>query len=120
MKITALYGPSGTGKSTVAHSFAFEQGISTIIDDGLLIHQGRKVAGYSAKYEKNYIAAVKRAIFLHDDHFREVKEAISLLVIKNILILGTSKRMVDKIAERLQLGPIDEYYTIDEVRSKKE
>lgn len=120
MEITALYGPSGTGKSTSALSFAYVKGISTIIDDGLLIHQGRKAAGYSAKYEKNYISAVKRAIFFHDEHLREVQEAIHLLVIDKIMIIGTSKRMVDKIADRLQLGKITHYYTVEDVRTSKE
>ncbi len=120
MEITALYGPSGTGKSTSALAFAYSKGISTIIDDGLLIHQGRKAAGYSAKYEKNYISAVKRAIFFDDDHLQEVQEAIRLLVINKILIIGTSKRMVDKIANRLGLGIIDHYYSVEDVRTSKE
>lgn len=120
MIVSALSGPSGTGKSTSALSFAYSKGISTIIDDGLLIHRGRKIAGYSAKYEKNYIAAVKRAIFFHDDHLNEVQEALRLLVIDEILILGTSKKMVDKIASRLGLGDINHYYTIEDVRTSKE
>ncbi len=120
MEVSALYGPSGTGKSTSALAFAYSKGITTIIDDGLLIHNGRKAAGYSAKYEKNYISAVKRAIFFDEDHLREVQEAIRVLVIDKILIIGTSKRMVDLIAERLGLGKIDHYYPIEAVRTSKE
>ncbi|NEU31475.1 hypothetical protein GN156_11945 [bacterium LRH843] len=120
MKIYTLSGPSGTGKSTSALSFAHSKGISTIIDDGLLIHQGRKAAGFSAKYEKNYISAVKRAVFFDDNHLHEVQEAIKLLVVSNILVIGTSKKMVEKIVDRLQLGKIDYYYTVDDIRSQKE
>src|SRR5690625_2020427 len=120
MIVSALSGPSGTGKSSSALTFAYSKGINTIIDDGLLIHRGRKIAGHSAKYEKNYISAVKRAIFFHDDHLKEVQEALRLLVIDQILILGTSKRMVDKIAARLGFEKIDHYYSIEDVRSSKE
>ena len=63
MEIFALSGPSGTGKSTSALSFAYEKKIPAIIDDGLLIVNGKKVAGTSAKFEKNTITAVKRATF---------------------------------------------------------
>ncbi len=120
MKIYTLSGPSGTGKSTSALSFAHSKGISTIIDDGLLIHKGRRAAGTSAKYEKSYITAVKRAIFFHDSHLKEVQEAIRSLAIDKILVIGTSRKMVERIVNRLELGTIDYYYSVEEVRSSKE
>ena len=52
MEITAIYGESGTGKSTSALSYAHEHQIEAIIDDGLLIMGGKKIAGISAKFEK--------------------------------------------------------------------
>ena len=64
MEVYALVGPSGTGKSHHATDLADELEISFIIDDGLLIHNGRKLAGISAKSESTMVAAVKRAIFL--------------------------------------------------------
>lgn len=52
MKVCSLSGPSGTGKSTSALVFAHKIGVQAIIDDGLLIVNGVKVAGISAKFEK--------------------------------------------------------------------
>lgn len=115
MNTYALTGKSGTGKSTNAIRFAFEHGINTIIDDGLLIHHGKRIAGSSAKFEKTMIAAVKRAIFTDDSHAQEVKEAIEGLAIDSILIIGTSVRMVERIAGRLQISPIDHYYRIEDI-----
>lgn len=52
MIVHALSGASGTGKSTSAIQFAYENQIEAIIDDGLLIINGEKIAGTSAKFEK--------------------------------------------------------------------
>lgn len=120
MEVFALYGPSGTGKSTSAVTFAYEEKIPAIVDDGLLIFQGKRAAGTSAKFENNYIRAVKRATFFDESHAREVRTAIRLLAIDKILLIGTSKRMVDRIAEVLNLTPIDHYVPIEEVRSQRE
>lgn len=49
MEVYALVGPSGTGKSHRAMVVAYENGIDTVIDDGLLIRDGMKIAGKSAK-----------------------------------------------------------------------
>ena len=67
MKIYSLSGPSGTGKSTIALHLLINH-IPAIIDDGLLIIEGGKVAGISAKFEKNSITAVRRAIFSDEQH----------------------------------------------------
>ncbi|NLY80210.1 MAG: hypothetical protein GX072_10075, partial [Lysinibacillus sp.] len=76
MKVYSLSGPSGTGKSTSAIQFAHDHQIEAIIDDGLLIKEGQKIAGTSAKFEKNTITAVRRAIFQDESHKKEVKEAL--------------------------------------------
>lgn len=52
MKVYSLSGPSGTGKSTSALAFAHKLGVEAIVDDGLLIVNGVRVAGVSAKFEK--------------------------------------------------------------------
>ena len=52
MEIYALVGASGTGKSHMAMTIAIEHGIDTLIDDGLLIREGQRLAGASAKGEK--------------------------------------------------------------------
>jgi hypothetical protein len=120
MEIYALYGASGTGKSTSALTFAYEQHIPAIIDDGLLIFKGKKIAGMSAKFEKSYIKAVKRAAFYNEDHAEEVRKAIRMLAINKILLIGTSVNMVDRIAEKLHLGSIDHYIRIEDIRTSSE
>ncbi|WP_139490521.1 hypothetical protein [Brevibacillus dissolubilis] len=120
MQIYALYGTSGTGKSSSAITLAHQLHIDAIIDDGILVFQGRKVAGTSAKYENTKIRAVKRAIFHFDDHAQEVRSTIQELPIKRLLILGTSIRMVEKIAATLNLPSIHEYISIESIKSEQE
>ncbi len=120
MHVTAIYGESGTGKSTSALAFAHEKNIEAIIDDGLLIHNGKIIAGLSAKFEKNTLTAVKRAIFSDDNHANLVRKNIEERHFKTILIIGTSIKMVNRIAERLHIAPIDSYVKIESIRSEEE
>lgn len=120
MKVYSLSGASGTGKSTSALSFAHLHNIDAIIDDGLLILHGVKIAGTSAKFEKRAVTAVKRAIFSDEAHCDEVKKAIVENNVQSLLIIGTSKKMTNHIAQRLDLGEIDYYYTIEDIRSNRE
>ncbi|WP_445326911.1 isopentenyl transferase family protein [Solibacillus sp. FSL R7-0682] len=120
MKIYSLSGASGTGKSTSALQFAHEHNIPAIIDDGLLIVNGEKVAGTSAKFEKNTLKAVRRAIFEDESHKDEVIQALKNGQVDAILIIGTSDKMTGKIAKRLQLGEIMTYVHVEDVRTEKE
>lgn len=120
MKVFSLSGPSGTGKSTSALSFAYKKKIPAIIDDGLLILNGQRIAGRSAKFEKNVISAVKRATFFDERHKKEVQQAIQNHYISRILIIGTSDKMVKLISSRLQLGVIHKFYRVEEIRSSSE
>lgn len=120
MEVYALIGTSGTGKSSSAITLAYDKQIEAIIDDGLLIYKGKTVAGKSAKFEKTMIAAVKRAIFLDEQDAKDAREQIKELEMERILLIGTSKKMVDRIAERLQLGPIHEYVPIEDILTKEE
>lgn len=120
MKVYALIGSSGTGKSYRAMSVAYEKNLDYIIDDGLLIHGNKIVAGRSAKREATAVGAVKRALFSQGDHCLAVREAIEKRKPKGILILGTSDRMVEKIASQLHIGPIQEYVFIEEISTEEE
>ena len=120
MDVTAIYGESGTGKSSSALAFAYEKEIEAIIDDGLLIYNGKIIAGISAKFEKNTLTAVKRAIFSDEDHAQIVRNKIEEMQFKSILIIGTSIKMVNRIAERLHIAPIDTYVSIESIRSEEE
>ena len=48
MEVYALIGASGTGKSHNAYIVMEQYGIDMMIDDGLLIKDGKKMAGSSA------------------------------------------------------------------------
>lgn len=120
MEIYSFSGPSGTGKSSYALEFAYQHQIEAIIDDGLLIINGVIKAGTSAKFEKIMIKAVKRAIFTDDQHVLDVKEALQEQLPKKLLIIGTSDKMTKLIAKRLALGDIDEFYHIDQFRSRQQ
>jgi hypothetical protein len=118
MKVYALIGESGTGKSHHALEIARERDIRAIIDDGLFIVDGQFAAGYSGKYELTKMASVKRAIFLNEEHAKEVREAIVNHNIDKILVLGISDKMVDRIAAALSLPPVSERIYIEDIASE--
>lgn len=120
MEVYALVGPSGTGKSHHATDLADELEISFIIDDGLLIHNGRKLAGTSAKSEPTMVAAVKRAIFLDQNQADDVKKALAKYRVKKLLILGTSEHMIDRIVGALSLPPVKQVIFIQDVATEEE
>lgn len=120
MIVYALVGTSGTGKSHQAMNLAYEYKIETVIDDGLLIHHGQRVAGASAKGEATALRAVKRAIFTDETHTHEVIQKMKEIKPSSILILGTSQKMVDRIAQRLDLPEIDQYFYIEDVVTEQE
>ena len=120
MKVVALVGVSGTGKSYRALALAHEKDIDYIIDDGLLITGNKVIAGKSAKREDTAVGAVKTALFTKEEHKILVKDAINQVQPKGFLILGTSTRMVDKIAEELEIGPVQEYVYIEHISTEEE
>lgn len=120
MKVYALVGKSGTGKSHRAMKVAFEKNIDYIIDDGLLIEGTKKIAGRSAKREDTKIAAVKRAIFFYDDHKNEIGDILKQNNEKSILLIGTSVRMVEQICSNLDQGEIDEFVFIEDIATSEE
>ena len=120
MEVFALVGPSGTGKSHRAAVVANNIGASVIIDDGLLIYENRIVAGSSAKSQPTKIGAVKAALFMSDLKAREITLELEKIAPEKLLLLGTSNRMVMRIANRLGLPPIARIINIDEIASEKE
>lgn len=120
MKVYALVGPSGTGKSHRAVLLANKYQVPLIVDDGLLIYAGKIMAGSSAKREESKMGAIRRALFFDEKQTVEVKECLKKIDEDKILILGTSTGMVERIDEMLELGGIDQYINIEDISSAEE
>ncbi|MDC7247534.1 MAG: hypothetical protein PQJ35_04260, partial [Sphaerochaetaceae bacterium] len=120
VKVYALVGKSGTGKSFRSKLVAQKHNIELIIDDGLLIKGDRFIAGRSAKREPNFLSAVKVALFDDDDHMRETISALQSEKYHRIMIIGTSEKMVYKIASRLKLPEPEKIFRIEDIASKEE
>lgn len=118
--VIALVGASGTGKSYRALQVAQEHEADALIDDGILIQNGKIIAGSSAKKEKNKIMAVRRAIFVLPGHAEEVRDAIRRIKPNRILIIGTSENMVHKIAKTLRLPSIQLIIRIEDIATHRE
>ncbi|MGI6065721.1 MAG: Asp23/Gls24 family envelope stress response protein [Bacillota bacterium] len=120
MEVYALVGPSGTGKSHHALYVAQEYGINMIIDDGLLIKGSRILAGRSAKRSPTRVGAIRTALFSEDSHAQEIMETIKENQPANILVLGTSLGMVEKIIQRLELPPAKTIFNIEDIASQRQ
>lgn len=120
MKVYALVGPSGTGKSHKSSLVARDMGISHLIDDGLLISGNRVVAGTSAKKEKTKLASVRHALFYKEEHRKDVIRAIRNKKIDSVLVLGTSDKMVRSIVEKLNLPEIERTIYIHDIADEDE
>ncbi len=120
MKVYALVGTSGTGKSYKALGLASERKIKHIIDDGLFINANKILAGISATQESTKLSAVKCALFSDDHHALTVKEAIASSNPESILVLGTSIEMIERIVERLNLPAISEIISIENIATDRE
>ncbi len=119
-EVIALVGGTGTGKSYHASHVAHENDVELIIDDGLLIREGKILAGKSAKAEANRVGAIKRAIFADEDHSREAKEALHREAPQRILILATSLDMIGRITVALGLRPPARVIRIEDVASQRD
>lgn len=120
MDVMALVGPSGTGKSHRALIVAHEYNADAIIDDGLFIMDNKIVAGYSAKKEPSKVKAVKRAIFMDEEHSSWVRDTIKVVQPQRILILGTSVNMINKIIAVLELPLLSMVVRIEQIASVNE
>jgi adenylate kinase family enzyme len=119
-RVFALVGKSGTGKSFKARQVARRFHVDFIIDDGLLIRGQKIVAGRSAKREKGILSAIKTAVFANAAQIEEVRKAIAAHRAARVLIIGTSRKMVQRIARTLDLLPIHRVITIEEVSTRAE
>jgi len=120
VRVFSLVGESGTGKSFRAKLVAQKYGIDLIIDDGLLIKGDTIVAGKSAKREQLYMTAVITALFHDKAHRDQVAKALSKSKFKKILVIGTSEKMTQKIAERLQLPHPSKVIKIEDIATTEE
>ena len=120
VKVFALVGKSGTGKSFRAKLIAEKYDIDLIVDDGLLIKEDNIVAGKSAKKEEAFLTAVKTAMFDDPDHRTEVQKALKKTRFRRILLIGTSDKMVSKIAKKLKLPQPSKIIRIEDIATKEE
>lgn len=120
IKVYALVGKSGTGKSFRARLVMDKYGIDLMIDDGLLIKDQKILAGKSAKRENAYLAAVKTALFHDKSHRRLVRIALENERFKRILVLGTSEKMITKICSALKLPTPTKTIWIEDIATAEE
>lgn len=118
--VIAFIGPSGTGKSTRAIRVARENQIAYIIDDGLLIHGSRIVAGTSAKKATSRLDSVRQALFADEIRAALMRRALATHKPPTLMILGTSDGMLSKICQNLWLNPPSMLIRIEDVSSDEE
>lgn len=120
IRVVGFIGPPGTGKSTRALKVARTQGIAYIIDDGLLIHGGRIVAGLSAKRADSRLESVRQALFVEEGRASVMRRSLQEQAPASLMILGTSDGMVDKICGSLWLPLPSERIHIEDVSTEDE
>ncbi len=120
MEVIAFTGPPGSGKSDRALVVAYENKASCIIDDGILIYHNRIAAGKSAKREPSRLGAVRRALFWDTLQAEDVRRKIEKIRPDRILILGTSDKMAQRIANTLKLPAPSKYIHIEDVARPEE
>lgn len=118
--VTAFIGAAGTGKSQRAQLVASKLDADYIIDDGLVIRRGQIVCGKSAKSEKNQVRAIRRALFEFDDHRQEVRNFLFQAQPCTVMVIATSKGMLQKIVKNLGLKDPAKIIRIEEVATPEE
>lgn len=124
--VIAFVGASGTGKSTHAIRIARQYQIEYIIDDGLLIHGSRIIAGTSAKKAPSRLESVRQALFADETRAAVMRRALMAHRPATLMVLGTSDGMLSKISQNLWLNPpamlirIEDVSTEEEMRQAKE
>ena len=105
MEVVAFVGSSGTGKSHRALVVAHENKIECIIDDGILIHDNKIVAGFSAKKESSRLKAVRRAIFQDEVQVKSVREQLEKINPNKLMIIPITwlRRLQKHWAYKIQI-----------------
>lgn len=120
VRVMALVGRSGTGKSFRAQLINSRYDMDLIIDDGLLIRDQKILAGHSAKVATNAISAVKAAVFYDPLAAQAAKQRIAALRPHRVLVLGTSEKMIQAITRRLGLPIPHKYLYIEDIATREE
>ena len=120
VQVFALVGKAGTGKSFRAQLIADKYKIELIIDDGILIRNNKIICGKSAKKENHTLTALRTALFDDPVHRHEMRVQLDKENFSKILLIGTSNRMVEKIAKKLKLPGISKFINIEEIASQEE
>lgn len=120
ISVVAFVGSSGTGKSTRAVNVAHREHIDYIIDDGLLIYGSRIVAGTSAKRAPTRMESVRQALFSHETRSATMRRALVEQAPDQLMILGTSDGMIEKICDNLHLRRPDRVIRIEDVSTEEE
>ena len=118
--VVAFVGPSGTGKSTRAIQVASRHNIHYLIDDGLLIHGSRILAGTSAKRASTKLESVRQALFLDDNRAATMRRCLAEQAPTTLMIIGTSDKMLERICASLHLNPPSMLIRIEDVSSEEE
>lgn len=120
ISVVAFVGSSGTGKSTRAVNVAHREHIDYIIDDGLLIYGSRIVAGTSAKRAPTRMESVRQALFSHETRAATMRRALVEQAPDQLMVLGTSDGMIEKICDNLHLRRPDRLIRIEDVSTEEE
>jgi hypothetical protein len=118
--VVAFIGSSGTGKSTRAITVARENKIHYLLDDGLLVHGSRIIAGSSAKKAASRLDSVRQALFADETRAAVMRRALAAHRPAALMILGTSDGMLEKICENLWLNAPSMLIRIEDVSSDEE
>jgi hypothetical protein len=78
------------------------------------------MAGKSAKAEKNLVRAIRRAIFEFAPHRLEVAAFLASRAPCNVMVIATSRSMLEKIVAQLGLGEPQKIVDITDVASNEE
>ncbi|QOX64343.1 Asp23/Gls24 family envelope stress response protein [Anoxybacterium hadale] len=120
MNVYGLVGKSGTGKSYQAMNLCRAMNIESFIDDGLFICGNAILEGVSAKRQNTKIAAIKTALFTDEEHRKAVAQKLKETAPASLLILGTSEKMIYRIAERLELPVPEKIVRIEQITTDEE